>query len=129
MTPNPNAGRNLAIVREAWGAAPPEWVIVMAEAADASSQADVGRKLGVSPAQVNQALRNTYAGRIDRLEARVRGELMNEKVGCPVLGEITKRRCLDEQRRNAGTPQNAVRVELRRACRSCANRSGNKEAA
>ncbi len=120
---------NVAVARRSWGEAAPEWVAVMAEAADATSQADVSRRLGVSSAQINQALRNSYAGRVDRLEARVRGELMNEKVGCPVLGEITKRRCLDEQRRNTGAPQNAVRVELRRACRKCTNRSGNKEAA
>ena len=124
-----NGETNVALTRKSWGAAAPEWVLVLAEAADASSQADVSRKLGVSSAQINQALHNTYAGRIDRLESRVRGELMNEKVACPVLGEITKRRCLDEQRRNNGTPQNAVRVELRRACRKCPNRSGAKEAA
>jgi hypothetical protein len=113
---------NVTLAKSCWGDAAPEWIISLAEACDAahSSQAAVSRRLGVSGAMINQALRNCYAGRMDKLETRVRGELMNERVGCPVLGDITKRKCLDEQSRPYAAT-NAVRVELRRACARCAN--------
>lgn len=113
---------NVAAARHAWGKAAPEWVIVLAEVCDKTSQAAVARDLGVSGAQINQALRNTYAGRLDRLEQRVRGALMGECVQCPVLGEITRRRCIDEQGRPYAAT-NALRVELRRACKGCSNRN------
>jgi len=118
----PNGKSNLDKVRAAWGAAPPEWVIVLAEACDVqhSSQSAVAEKLGVSGAMINQALANSYAGRLDKLEQRVRGTLMNEKVNCPVLGVITKRKCLDSQSRPYSNT-NALRVELRRACKTCPN--------
>jgi len=118
---------NEATVRLSWGKAAPEWIVLLAECCDKASQSAIARKLNVSGSMINQALKNSYAGRLDRLEQRVRGELMHETVGCPVLGEITKRRCLDEQNRpHAST--NAVRVELRRACPRCPNRMGAKEA-
>lgn len=125
----PNDGiTNEAAARSAWGKAAPEWILMLAECCDKQSQSAIAKRLGVSGSMVNQALKNTYAGRLDRLEERVRGELMNETVSCPVLAEITKRRCLDEQNRpHAST--NAVRVELRRACPRCPNRMGAKEAA
>jgi hypothetical protein len=114
---------NVDMARAAWGKAAPEWVIVLAEACDPkhSSQAAVAARLGVSSAMINQALKNTYTGRLDKLEQRVRGELMKQCVACPVLGEITKRRCIDEQSRTQFAPTNAVRVELRRACPRCVN--------
>jgi len=57
----------------------------------------------------------------------VRGTLMNQTVSCPVLGEITRRRCIDEQgRRFAAT--NELRIELRRACPRCPNRTDKEPA-
>ena len=121
-----NAGiTNQEMARAAWGDAAPEWVGVLARACDASSQSAVAKKLGVSGAQVNTGLKKTYSGRMDRLEERVRGELMKEHVPCPVLGAITRRRCLDEQTRSYAAT-NAIRVELRRACPKCINRMGDK---
>ncbi|MCC7484587.1 MAG: hypothetical protein IT529_06315 [Burkholderiales bacterium] len=118
---------NVAAVRESWGKAAPEWVVALAEACDRGSQAQVAKALGVSPTQVNQTVHNTYGGRLDRLEQRVRGTLMNQKVACPVLGEITRRRCIDEQgRRYAAT--NELRIELRRACPRCPNRLDKESA-
>jgi DNA-binding transcriptional regulator YdaS (Cro superfamily) len=127
----PNDGiTNEAVAREAWGKAAPEWVVMLAERCDKTKggQSAIARQLGVSGSMINQALKNTYAGRLDRLEQRVRGELMNETVRCPVLSDITKRRCIDEQSRTYAAT-NAVRIELRRACRSCPNRMGAKEEA
>lgn len=116
MTNTGSTNKELAL--RSWGEAAPEWVLVLAEACDINSQAAVSRRLGVSGAMINQALHNTYAGRLDKLEARVRGELMRETLTCPVLGEITKRRCIDEQSKPYA-PTNALRVELRRECARC----------
>lgn len=111
---------NVQKARAAWGAAAPEWVIVLAEACDGkgSSQTAVAGKLGVSGTMISQALANVYAGRLDKLEQRVRGELMGQIVDCPVLGEITKRKCIDSQSR-AYACTNDLRIELRRACPRC----------
>lgn len=115
---NEKTNREIAVDR--WGGAAPEWVLVLADMCDAKSQAVVARSLGVSATMINQALRNSYAGRLDKLEQRVRGTFMNESLNCPVLGEITKRRCIDEQTRPFA-PSNCLRIELRHACPRCPN--------
>ena len=112
---------NRELVRRHWGEAAPEWVVVLADVCDQRNQTKVAQILGVSGAMINQALHNIYAGRLDKLEARVRGELMKETLTCPVLGEITKRRCIDEQSKPFAAT-NALRVELRRECARCENK-------
>lgn len=114
---------NLQTARDSWGAKPPAWIVALAEACDASSQSRVSVRLGISAAVVNQALKNTYAGRLDRVEERVRGELLRETVACPVLGEITKRECLDNQNRGYEAT-NPTRVKLFQTCRKCHFREG-----
>ena len=94
-----------------------DWYVALRQACDASSQSRVAMRLRVSPAVVNQVLRGRYAGRVDRVEQRVRGELMSQVVDCPVLGEISTRRCLDEQRRPFA-PTSPQRVTLFKACRN-----------
>lgn len=115
------SGANVETVRACWGQLVPEWIMVLAEACDRSSQAQIARAIGVSAAVVNQALRNAYTGRLDRLEMRVRGELMRELVECPVLGPVTQRQCLDEQSRPFAAT-NSLRIQLYRACRVCPHR-------
>jgi len=107
---------NLAAARESWGASCPDWILALAQACDHSSQASVGKRLGVSGAVVNQVLKGRYAGRMDRIEARARGELMRATVQCPVMGEISSRQCQDEQRRPFATT-NPQRVRVFHACR------------
>lgn len=117
-----DAVTNVAKARSRWGKAAPEWIIVLAEYCDRAGQSATAKKLGRSSTIISQALSNTYPSPLTELEQRVRGELMGQKLACPVLGEITKRRCVDEQGKNAVSPRNAVRVELRRACPRCPNR-------
>ena len=93
-----------------------DWMTVLAAECDRASQPKVAARLGISAAVVNQVLRNRYKGRLDRVEARVRGEFMREVLSCPVLGEISTRQCQDEQRRPFSTA-NALRVAVFRACR------------
>jgi DNA-binding transcriptional regulator YdaS (Cro superfamily) len=115
------ATMNLARARAAWGERLPDWVEALATACDRSSQGRVAALLGISATTVNQTLGRAYRGRMDRVEARVRGELMRETVVCPVLGEISRRACLDHQSRRY-SPTNLVRVQLFTACRTCENR-------
>ncbi|MBB4199095.1 hypothetical protein CCR94_16485 [Rhodoblastus sphagnicola] len=105
-----NAERN-------WGAALPDWVRVLAEEANRSSGSEVARRLGYSPAVVTGVINGTYPGDMGTVEARVRGALMNETVDCPVLGELTRDRCLSEQKmRRIGS--SSLRARISRACRS-----------
>lgn len=116
-----SATPNLERARGAWGAGMPAWVRALAEACDKSSQGKVAERLGNSAAVVNQVLGRLYKGRLDRVEQRVRGELMRETVRCPVLGEISKRDCLDHQGRRFSAT-NPVRVKLYQSCPVCPNR-------
>lgn len=114
-------GLNRLVILRKWGAKPPQWIVALAEECDRTSQGKAAALLNVSPTMVNQALQNCYAGRLDRLEERVRGEFLRETVACPVLGDMSKRDCMDHQGRKY-TPTNPMRVKLHRACRTCPNR-------
>lgn len=102
----------------------PDWIWALAEACDRASQGQVAKRLGISAAVVNQVLGRAYKGRLDRVEARVRGELMQETVACPVLGALSKRECLDHQAAKFAAT-NPLRVRLYRACRTCPHREGS----
>lgn len=83
-----------------------------------TTQAQVARRLGVSDAAVSGALKGRYIGNVERLAERIRGELLNETVACPVLGEITTRICQDEREKPFHSA-NPVRVRLWRECQRC----------
>lgn len=108
----------------AWGKAIPDWVKVLAERCDShSSQTKVAAELEISPSAVNQVLARAYKGRIDRIEAKVRGVYMRAVVACPVLGEISTRDCLDNQAKaRTFKATNPLRRALFTACKTCPNR-------
>lgn len=112
----PNVGR----ARAGWKT-PPDWIAALAAECDKTSQGQAAKRLGISSAAVNQVLANVYKGRLDRVETRVRGELMRETVACPVLGDISRRDCLDHQKRKFAAT-NPMRVRLFAACKSCPNK-------
>jgi hypothetical protein len=112
--------------KAAWGESIPEWVLRLAEECDKTTQAAVSRVLDVSAAMVNCALKNTYKGDLQRLEARVKGQYLRATVTCPVLGEVTLRQCQDEQAAPF-TTANFLRVMLNRACRDCPHGKGAKQ--
>lgn len=93
------------------------WLDVLRIACDNTSQAKVATKLGVSPAVVNQCLKGTYKGRVDRIENLVRGVYMKLTVRCPVLGEISTRVCQDTQDQKFAST-NPQRVAVYKACRN-----------
>ncbi|MEQ8747324.1 transcriptional regulator [Pyruvatibacter sp.] len=102
--------------RVAWGAGMPEWVRVLAEQADATSQNRVAQALGFSAGIVSQVLSNKYPGRLDRIEQSVSGLYLGATVECPVLGEIRRDHCAREQKRGL-TFENPIRPKVYRACR------------
>jgi len=116
---------NVAAARESWGDACPDWIIALALYCDRTSQSQAGKKLGISGAAVNQVLKGRYAGRMDRIEARARGELMRATVNCPVMDEISYRQCQDEQRRPFATT-NPQRVRVFHACRGTGPFAGQR---
>lgn len=102
-----------------------DWVEELRLECVRTTQAATALRLGVSTTMVNQVIKGCYKGNLSRLEIKVRGELMNCRVNCPVVGEITERRCQDEQEREFAAT-NPMRVQLYRACRSgCPNARNN----
>lgn len=95
----------------------PDWIVALREECKRTSQIKAGARLGVSATTINQVLKGTYKASTKRLEERVRGELLNKLVACPVLGEISARKCLDEQARPFAAT-NPQRVALWKACRA-----------
>ena len=85
------------------------------------TQAAVALQLNVSASAVNQLLKGTYRGDVSGMEQRIRGVFMRVTVQCPVLGEISTKTCLDEQRRRV-VFTNPLRVQLARACKTCPHR-------
>jgi hypothetical protein len=106
----------VAKARAAWGDALPDWVLALAEEVNATMGRTAAKRIGLSPALVSYVISNNYPGDMERVEQKVRGALMGLVVACPVLGEIGRDRCLDEQKKNfAGT--SSIRARLFKACR------------
>lgn len=102
-------------VLAAWGEAPPEWVALLAEECDRTSQKKVAEQIRYSTAVVNQVLKNRYTGDLTAVEKAVRGAYLNATVACPVLGDLQLNRCLQHQRQRFSAT-NAMRVRLYRSC-------------
>lgn len=115
--------QNMNRAARGWGANPPDWIVALAAACDRTSQGHVARELDISPAVVNQALANNYRGRLDRVEARVRGQYMQQVVACPVLGDLSTKECQENQKQARNFKAiNPLRVQLRQACPRCPHR-------
>ena len=135
MKPGPKAGTrskpaaNLSTALRAWGGGEdsPDWVIVLAEACDGSSQTAIAKRLGYSSTVVSQVISRTYSGDVRRVEQAVRGALMAETVMCPVLDEIKRDVCLAHQKRKFDATS-ALGARIYWACRKgCPNYLGSKE--
>ncbi|TFF20514.1 transcriptional regulator [Jiella endophytica] len=101
----------------AWGNSRPDWIIELARLADAEGLSGAEKRVGRAASTLSQTLSNTYRGDVGKIEERVRGALMALTVECPVLGEIGRDRCLDEQGKDF-VATSAMRAQLYRACRS-----------
>lgn len=101
----------------------PAEVLAAAEAAvqRLGSQVALAEQIGISASALNQAMKGKYRGDLGRIEQRIRGVLLNLTVQCPVLAQLSKKDCLDEQRRPL-VFSNPLRVRLHRACKTCPHR-------
>jgi DNA-binding transcriptional regulator YdaS (Cro superfamily) len=113
-------GSCLRTARAAWGD-PPPWIIALAMECDAGEQKRVAVRLGYSPAAINQVLKNTYAGKTDRLEAAVREVIGVAEITCPAEGVISKTQCAQW---SAAPPDlsNHIAARRSRACVNCPER-------
>ena len=104
----------------------PEWIQVLDEECERTSQKRVSRKLRQpdnfpSPTVINQVLKDKYPSPTDRIQALVEGAFMGKTVRCPVLDEITHDICIEKQELPFAAT-NPQRVKLFRACKTCPNR-------
>jgi DNA-binding transcriptional regulator YdaS (Cro superfamily) len=93
-----------------------DWLAALREACRQTSQAAIAKRLGLSAATISQVLAGKYPGDLAAIETRVRGELLRETVPCPLLGDITKRKCQDWQKKPFAAT-NEFRVMMYRKCR------------
>ena len=93
------------------------WLEELGARCQHTSQKKVADKLHVSAALINQVLKGKYPGDLNRIQQLVEGAFMQYSVNCPVLGEITKHKCLFHQDRPFAAT-NPQRVMLHKACRS-----------
>jgi len=105
----------------AWGDPLPDWIAALAGECDRTTQKAAGSRIGYSAGVVNAVLKRAYKGDYTAVEQSVRGALMAATVNCPVLGELTTDRCLQQQRQPFAA-HNPQRIALWRACRTgCAH--------
>lgn len=98
-----------------------DWLVVLREACERTSQAAVARSIKYSTTVVNQVLKGKYTGDLSSVQRAVEGALMGLTVECPVIGEIGRDRCLQYQRMPFAAT-NPLRVQLSRSCPTCKHR-------
>lgn len=106
----------LAKAQAAWGDQLPQWVAELAREATRTTSAKTAKRIGYSGAVLSHVFANNYPGDIKRVELKVRGAFMGENVMCPIVGEIGRDRCLEEQRMG-NTGASSIRTRLFHACR------------
>ncbi len=106
----------LATARKAWGDDLPDWIEVLANEANRRTQRSAAGRLGYTGAVLSAVFAKKYKGNMANVEARTRGALMGLTVVCPVVGEISRDRCLDEQKMGL-TGASSLRARIYRACR------------
>jgi hypothetical protein len=124
MKPGPQTGKAsngdarsfLTKAADAWGTVP-DWVEALAAKADATGLKGAAEAIGYTPSLVSSTLNNKYQGDLARVEEMVRGALMAATVDCPVIGDIGRDRCLDEQKQEFRSTS-AMRAQLYYACRN-----------
>ena len=125
-----DGGTYAAKIKDRWPPRAPDWIVVLAQAADAEvgkggNLGSLGSRLSVSGSSLSAVLGNKYPGGLQRIEARVRGKLMSATVTCPVLGEIGRDACANNQERKFSAA-NPRLVRLATACPQCPHNLGGK---
>ena len=114
-------------VKEAYGDPMPDWLVELAQLADAEGLGGAEKRIGYSRSAISTVLNGKYLGDMARVEEMVRGALMAATVHCPVLGELPRNQCLDWQKKPYA-PTSSYRVQMFVACQNCPNaRSAKRE--
>lgn len=93
------------------------WMVALRAEVQRTSQARTAARLGLSEATVSQVLSGTYKASTQRIERRVRGELLREECECPVMGDVSLRVCQDVQERKLELISNPQHRMAWMACR------------
>jgi hypothetical protein len=85
---------------------------------DEIGQAEVSRRIGKSSSAICQLYHGTYPADPAGLLRRFEEEFCGTTVVCPVMGEITLKRCSDERTTpfSASSPR---RIRMHQACKEC----------
>jgi len=104
----------------------PAWLQALQAEANRTSQAACARLLGVSTATVSLVLKGTYGANPKRIAAKVMQLLVPETIPCPVLGDLERTRCLEEQTRPYFP--DPIRAAVYKACQTCPHAKNRKDA-
>lgn len=113
---------NVERARIAWGSDVPRWVLLLAQACDATSQRAAAERIGKSSPYVSRILRREYNGDYAEAEKLVRAAWGGEDVICPLWGAIPLANCMSARRREAPPTSRVHHIHLR-ACPTCPNNS------
>ncbi len=78
----------------------------------------VADRTGYSRSAICHVQRGTYKGRGEKILRRVEEVYSQRPVACPILGEISFARCVEEKHRPFAAV-NPIRVSLARTCPTC----------
>ncbi len=79
---------------------------------------EVAEQIGKSKSALCHVVNGTYRGRPDRILLAVEQRYSQRTVECPVMGDITLSRCVEERNRPFAAV-NPIRVRLARTCPKC----------
>jgi predicted YcjX-like family ATPase len=109
---------NVAAAIDAWGQDLPEWIRMLADECDRTTQADVAERLKISGSYVNRLIHNRYGASHTEPEQMVLAIIGGRKIECPAFGPIPLTSCI-RNRRRTGPATNMLQRAFERHCPAC----------
>ena len=95
-----------------------DWHKELCRVAEKLSRGKLAKRLDCSAALVSQVVNGKYAAhRVETFREKFAGAFLGVCVQCPVVGELSRNRCIEFQQR-AFCATNPTRVQLYHGCRS-----------
>ena len=94
------------------------WREALKFACQQKTQAKIAKQLGYSPTTISLVLNGEYKGNDKNIQEAVEKHLLKVTVLCPVIGEITKLHCGENQQKPFSSASRQS-VKLYKACREC----------
>ncbi|EGU34782.1 transcriptional regulator [Vibrio scophthalmi] len=82
----------------------------------------IAKEVGYSKSTISRVLNGSYGGDIEAVKHAVQDAYLFKKVECPLLGEIERKQCEQNQNRPFAAT-NPMRVQLHHTCKSCTYRT------